>query len=116
MMGRWRNGRIIWKVPAMPRLVTSHGFSAVMSSPLNTMRPASGLRIRVIRRNNVVLPEPLGPISPVIWSRRSSKLMSLTAVRPPKRLVRCSTRKKGAFIGRTLKHTGSQPGGRRGVR
>ena len=40
-----------------------------MSSPLNTMRPASGRRILVIRRSSVVLPAPLGPMSPTISSR-----------------------------------------------
>src|SRR5687768_14121593 len=96
MIGRWRNGRVFWNVPAMPRSTTSHGRSAVMSSPLNTMLPASGRRILVIRRSSVVLPAPLGPIRPTIWSRFSSKLTLLTAVSPPKRLVRRSTLKNGA--------------------
>jgi hypothetical protein len=94
MIGRWRNGRVFWKVPAMPRSTTSHGRSGVMSSPLNTMLPASGLRILVMRRSSVVLPAPFGPISPTISSRASSKLTALTAVSPPKRLVSASTLKK----------------------
>src|SRR5688572_26015201 len=66
-----------------------------MSSPLNTMRPLSGRRILVMRRSSVVLPAPLGPMRPTISSRASAKLMLLTAVRPPKRLVNSSTAKNG---------------------
>ena len=84
-IGRWRNGRVFWNVPAMPRSTTSQGRSPVMSSPLNTMRPASGRRILVMSRSSVVLPAPFGPIRPTIWSRLSSKLTAFTAVRPPKR-------------------------------
>src|SRR5687768_12957329 len=94
-IGRWRNGRVFWNVPAMPRSTTSQGRRPEMSSPLNTMRPLSGRRIFVIRRSSVVLPAPLGPMRPTISSRASAKLMLLTAVRPPKRLVNSSTAKNG---------------------
>ena len=50
----------------------------------------------VIRRSRVVLPAPFGPMRPTIWSRRNSKPTSFTAVKPPKRLVRCSIVKNGA--------------------
>src|SRR3954468_6559160 len=82
----------------MPRPTMSHGRSAVMSSPLNDMLPESGRRILVMRRSSVVLPAPFGPMRPTISSRRNSKLTSFTAVRPPKRLVSRSTRKKGALM------------------
>ena len=39
----------------------------------------------------VDLPEPLGPMSPSISPELTVKLMSLTATRPPKRLVRPET-------------------------
>jgi hypothetical protein len=42
--------------------------------------------------NTVVLPAPLGPISAVISPRTAVKERSSTATRPPKRMVRCSTR------------------------
>ena len=42
----------------------------------------------VIRLMVVVLPEPLGPISPRISPRLRAKLTSLTACNPPKSLVR----------------------------
>src|SRR5438132_3519148 len=100
-MGRCRNGRVFWNVAATPRSTTSQGRKAVMSSPAKRMRPWSGLRIFVISRKRVVFPAPLGPISPTISSRRSSNPTSFTAVRPPKRLVRCSTRKNGSAMGRS---------------
>src|SRR5258708_6449443 len=78
---------MFWKVPAMPRFTTSQGAAAVMSVPLNTMRPLSGRRILVMSRSSVVLPAPFGPIRPTISSRASEKLTLLTAVNPPKRLV-----------------------------
>ena len=98
MMGRWRNGRVFWNVPQMPRSTTSQGRRPVMSSPLNRMRPSSGLRILVIRRSRVVLPAPFGPIRPTISLRPTSKLTLFTAVRPPKRLVRPSTLKNGVLM------------------
>src|SRR3981189_2079123 len=97
-MGRWRKGRVFWKVQAIPRFTTSHVLSEVMSSPLKITRPLSGFSTRVIRRSSVVCPAPLGPIRPTIWSRRSSKLTSLTASRPPKRRERRSARKNGGPI------------------
>src|SRR6516164_8005592 len=42
--------------------------------------------------NTVVLPAPFGPISAVISPRRAANEKSLTATRPPKRMLRCSTR------------------------
>src|SRR5947207_2112927 len=57
---------MFWNVPAMPRSTTSQGLSALMSAPLNTMRPLSARRIRVMRRSSVVLPAPFGPIRPTI--------------------------------------------------
>ena len=97
-MGRWRNGLVFWKVQAMPRFTTSHTRSELMSSPLKITFPLSARRTRVMSLRRVVLPAPFGPISPTIWSRRSSKPTSLTASSPPKRRVRRSTRKNGSAI------------------
>src|SRR5258708_10570135 len=44
----------------------------------------------------VVLPAPFGPIRAVIAPRWAVKERSLTAMRPPKRMLRCSTRSTGA--------------------
>src|SRR5215469_7465332 len=42
--------------------------------------------------NTVVLPAPFGPINAVILPLPTSKDRSSTATRPPKRMVKCSTR------------------------
>ena len=55
------------------------GASAVMSSPRNTICPALGFAVPVIRLSSVVLPAPFGPIRPRISPARTSKLTSLTA-------------------------------------
>ena len=101
MIGRWRNGRVFWNVPAMPRSTTSHGASPVMSSPLK--HDAAGVGA-----------QDLGDRAAGAWScprrsgrsgrrsrrARSSKLTAFTAVRPPKRLVSSFTAKNArhAFI------------------
>src|SRR5436305_13336400 len=46
--------------------------------------------------NTVVLPAPFGPISAVMSPRRASKDRSSTAVRPPKRMVKCSIVSSGS--------------------
>src|SRR5262245_32744590 len=58
-----------------------------MSRPANSTRPIAGACRPVMTLNNVVLPAPLGPISPV--TDRSSTLIVApsTATRPPKRTV-----------------------------
>jgi len=42
--------------------------------------------------NTVVLPAPFGPISAVMAPRLTSNDRSSMATRPPKRMVKCSTR------------------------
>src|SRR5947209_2898154 len=44
----------------------------------------------------VVLPAPFGPISAVMSPRRTSKERSSTAIRPPKRMVKCSIVSSGS--------------------
>jgi hypothetical protein len=48
--------------------------------------------------NTVVLPAPFGPISAVISPWFAVNETSFTAVRPPNRMVRCSTRNSAAVI------------------
>src|SRR5665647_757339 len=52
--------------------------------------------------SSVVLPEPLGPISPTTWPGKTSKLMSISAstraLPCPKCLDRCSTRTTGCRL------------------
>src|SRR5262245_21978837 len=45
----------------------------------------------------VVLPAPFGPISAVMSLRAALKERSPMAMRPPKRIVRCSTRSSGSL-------------------
>ena len=60
-----------------------------MSSLLNNTLPPLGLRFPAIKLNNVVFPEPFGPIIPVI-EPLIFKEQSLTAARPPKYFERLS--------------------------
>ena len=50
----------------MPRRESSSGDMPVMSSPQNSTPPAVGLIWPRMLLNSVVLPEPLGPITPTI--------------------------------------------------
>ncbi len=63
--------------------------------------------------NSVVLPAPFGPISAVISPARAVKLKSLTATRPPKRIVRCSTdeQRRGAHAGLSVRASATISGG-----
>ncbi len=55
--------------------------SATMSWPSMVMRPEVGLRMPAIDRKVVVLPAPLGPISPTISPAASVKDRPSTAVK-----------------------------------
>ena len=48
--------------------------------PRMRMDPWSGMRMRMIMRNVLVLPAPFGPSRPKMAPRRIRKLKSLTAV------------------------------------
>src|SRR4028119_1253793 len=50
--------------------------------------------------NTVVLPAPFGPMSAVMSPRPAWNERSLTATRPPKRMVRCCTSRTGSFVQR----------------
>src|SRR5947209_963460 len=62
-----------------------------MSRPSNRIDPAVGPKVPAIRLKVVVLPEPFGPISPRISPGCTANDTSLTAVKPPNRLVRPDT-------------------------
>src|SRR6516164_1597432 len=62
-----------------------------MSSPLSVTRPSAGRTSPEHALKVVVLPAPLGPISPVICPVAASRLSLCTAVSPPKRTVRSRT-------------------------
>ena len=69
--------------------------SAAAPAPSSTTRPLVG-RYRPVRQlKNVVLPAPLGPISPMISPRWTVKFTESTAVRPPNRMVTFSAARIG---------------------
>ena len=61
-----------------------------MSSLLNKTVPLEGFKLPAINLNNVVFPEPLGPIIPVIEPLLIFMEQSDTAARPPKYYERLS--------------------------
>src|SRR4029078_1257642 len=80
--------RTSWKVRATPFLATRLAPIPVMVSPYNLISPEFGRSAPEIRFIIVVLPEPFGPMRPKTSFSPSSKVMSSTAMRPRKCLVR----------------------------
>ena len=72
-----------------PRRRAGRGGAAARRAggPPRAIRPAVGRSAPAIRLNTVVLPAPLGPMSPVIVPGRTRKETSSTARWPPKRRV-----------------------------
>ncbi len=79
-------GLTTWKVRPMPRWQILWGFIPWISRPWKSTFPDVGGGTPLIMLNVVVFPEPLGPIRPKISPSCTSKVTSLTAVRPPKYL------------------------------
>ena len=69
-----------------------------MSRPLKRIVPALGCRNLVSRLKQVVLPAPFGPISAWIVPRRTSRSTSLTATKPPKRLVSAAAERMMSLV------------------
>ena len=67
-----------------------------MLAPANTMRPSSGAMRPVTMLKNVVLPAPLGPISPMMAPRGTTRSTSPRATTPPKRLATPRTSRIGS--------------------
>src|SRR5689334_3517794 len=78
----------------MPRLTARWGAMPVMSRPRSSTRPALGFTKPVTRLMSVLLPDPLGPMTPSASPCRSSKLTSLTAWTAPKLFERPETRSR----------------------
>src|ERR1035437_4838873 len=66
----------------------SCGLAPWICFPFHMILPAVGASIPAIRLRSVVLPEPLGPSTPMISPLSMPNDKSETAVRPSKRLVR----------------------------
>ena len=81
---------IFWNVRPTPALTVSKVGLPVNSVSRNQIWPDVGGMTELMRFSVVVLPEPFGPMSAWIWRSLTSKERSLTATRPPKRLVTCS--------------------------
>ena len=62
----------------------------MISSLLNKTFPADDFRFPAIKLNSVVLPEPFGPIIPVIVPFLTFIEQSETAAKPPKYLDKCN--------------------------
>src|ERR1700723_157891 len=67
-------------------------------SPWKMTSPAVGRSMPMMVFIAVDLPEPLGPIRPKISPACTSRSRFLTAVRPPKRLVRPRTSRTGGLL------------------
>ena len=88
--------------------------------PSNRTDPEAAATTPVQALKIVVLPAPLGPMSPVMVPGGAWRLTSLTATRPPKRTVRPSTSRFAGSVIRVLTTTpppvdraGLPPGGAR---
>ena len=82
-----RNGRGIWKVRPMPRLMIAVRRQARDLAALEADRARVGAQRAGEQLKIVLLPEPFGPIRPRISPCSTSNETLLTAVKPPKRLV-----------------------------
>ena len=69
----------VWNVRPMPRRDSSSGDRPVMSSPANSTAPDVGRICPRMLLNSVVLPLPLGPMTPTISPGPSLKLTPSTA-------------------------------------
>src|SRR6185295_16968338 len=78
---------VIWNERARPLRARRGAGSSVMSSPANTMRPASGRRLPASWLMKVVLPAPFGPITACVSPSRTSKSMPSLARSAPKFFV-----------------------------
>ncbi|MNE57379.1 hypothetical protein D3C80_1523410 [compost metagenome] len=76
-----------WKVRLKPMRATCREVLPLMRSPLNSTSPLLGESTPDNWLNRVLLPAPLGPIRARISPAWMSRLMSLLATKPPKRLV-----------------------------
>ena len=68
------NRRMFWNVRAIPARATLYAGAPVMSRPSNAIVPLVGRRNPDSRWNRVVLPAPLGPITP--WIDRGASRSS----------------------------------------
>src|SRR5260221_8875436 len=78
---------VIWNERARPLRARRGAERCVMSSPANTIRPASGRRLPASWPMKVVLPAPFGPMMACVSPSRTSRSMPSLARSAPKLLV-----------------------------
>ena len=78
----FENRRRFWKVLAMPSLVIRSGGRPLIRLPSNSTSPSLGANSPVMQLKKVVLPAPLGPISPTICAGPTVRSTSFTATSP----------------------------------
>src|SRR5438128_2284223 len=96
---------MFWKVRPIPRRTISWVLAPAIGSPWNRIVPEVGASVPVTTLNNVVLPEPLGPMRAKTAPRGTSRLTSSRALSPPKFRERFRMARIGASL------TGPGPGG-----
>src|SRR5690625_2843187 len=92
----------VWKVRPRPALARWWMESWVMSRPARSTRPAVGRWMPEIMLNSVVLPAPLGPMTPIISPAGTAMLTSVRMVIPPTaklRSVTLSAAEVGVMVG-----------------
>src|SRR5208282_1131193 len=72
--------------------------------------PALGRMVPAMRLSSVVLPEPLGPISPKTSPGDTESDMALTATNPPNALVKLSTSSSAVMASAFLRYAGHDLG------
>src|SRR5438477_10800298 len=82
---------VIWNERARPLRARRGAGSRVMSSPPNTMRPPSGLKLPASWPMKVVLPAPFGRMMACISPSRTARSMPSVARSAPKLLVNWRT-------------------------
>src|SRR6058998_4315119 len=78
----------------MPSAHTRWGAQPAISRSRRRIAPPSGTRAPVIRLKSVVLPDPLGPMTPISSPSATAKLTSLTARTPPNAFETRSTSRR----------------------
>src|SRR5690606_32667016 len=87
-----------WNDREMPiRQIVREG-RPVTSFPENQMLPLLGVMCPVIMLTNVVLPAPLAPMMPTVWSAGISTLISRAATTEPNDFSRFRTEMTGVIV------------------
>src|SRR5512138_1110478 len=86
---------MFWKVRQIPRAAIREGSSPAMSHPEKRTLPADGAWTPVITLKAVVLPAPLGPMSPTSSPGNTDSRNPSRALSPPNARVTPSTASSG---------------------